>query len=55
MEINYVLNGRKIKAEISADDMLLDPTCGTGSFLGAFYSILKYHRRKMHSECKMWL
>lgn len=34
----------------SADDMLLDPTCGTGSFLGAFYSILKYHRRKMHSE-----
>ena len=34
----------------SADDVLLDPTCGTGSFLSAFYSILKFHRRKMHSE-----
>lgn len=34
----------------SCDDILLDPTSGTGTFLHSFYHILKYMGKEEHSE-----
>lgn len=34
----------------TADDLLLDPTAGTGTFLNAFYRILCYHGATSHAE-----
>lgn len=32
------------------NDMLMDPTCGTGSFLNAFYNILSYYGKSSHAD-----
>jgi len=34
----------------TCNDIVFDPTSGTGTFLNSFYRILKYHGKKDHSE-----
>lgn len=34
----------------TVDDIVFDPTSGTGSFLNSFYNIFKYHGKNNHSE-----
>lgn len=34
----------------SANDIVFDPTSGTGSFLNAFYRVLNFHQSKPHSN-----